>query len=76
MVTCRIWLLCAFFLGISAKDSALTSDANKARIDVLLFETAVNAEYTTKTYHLTGNFSPAGAKIGAEGEVLQVIIPK
>lgn len=45
---------------------------NRANVEVVLYESDNNGDYTTRTYQLVGDFSPAGVKISAEGEILQV----
>ncbi|CAH1800376.1 unnamed protein product [Owenia fusiformis] len=45
----------------------------KALLEVVLYETNKNGlEYNTKTYTLSGHFSPAGTTIGAEGAMYQL----
>lgn len=43
-----------------------------AFVEVVLFESSSNGEYTTFTTDLQGRFSRAGATISAEGEIVQV----
>lgn len=47
-----------------AKDTAF--------VEVVLFESSPNGDYTTYTTGLQGRFSKAGATISAEGEIVQV----
>ena len=49
---------------VSAKDTAF--------VEVVLFESSPNGDYTTYTTGLQGRFSKAGATISAEGEIVQV----
>lgn len=56
-------LLAAASLG-AAKDTAF--------VEVVLFESSPNGDYTTYTTGLQGRFSKAGATISAEGEIVQV----
>uniref|UniRef100_A0AAY4C7Z6 E3 ubiquitin-protein ligase ZNRF3 n=1 Tax=Denticeps clupeoides TaxID=299321 RepID=A0AAY4C7Z6_9TELE len=63
-----VWLvlLVAGCLGTSvlAKDTAF--------VEVVLFESSPNGDYTTYTTGLQGRFSRAGATISAEGEIVQM----
>ncbi|XP_078083780.1 E3 ubiquitin-protein ligase znrf3 isoform X2 [Mustelus asterias] len=43
-----------------------------AFVEVVLFESSANGEYTTFTTDLQGRFSRAGATISAEGEIVQM----
>ncbi|GCC44773.1 hypothetical protein chiPu_0029032, partial [Chiloscyllium punctatum] len=43
-----------------------------AFVEVVLFESSPNGEYTTFTTDLQGRFSRAGATISAEGEIVQM----
>ena len=53
--------------------SAVTAvNPNRANVEVVLYESDYNGDYSTRTYQLVGDFSPAGVKISAEGEMLQV----
>ncbi|KAF5906372.1 E3 ubiquitin-protein ligase ZNRF3, partial [Clarias magur] len=56
-------LFLCFFLTVSAKDTAF--------VEVVLFESSPNGDYTTYTTGLQGRFSRAGATISAEGEIVQ-----
>uniref|UniRef100_A0A8C7WN61 E3 ubiquitin-protein ligase ZNRF3 n=1 Tax=Oryzias sinensis TaxID=183150 RepID=A0A8C7WN61_9TELE len=56
-------LLAAASLG-AAKDTAF--------VEVVLFESSPNGDYTTYTTGLQGRFSKAGATISAEGEIVQM----
>lgn len=49
---------------VLAKDTAF--------VEVVLFESSPNGDYTTYTTGLQGRFSKAGATISAEGEIVQV----
>ena len=49
---------------VFAKDTAF--------VEVVLFESSPNGDYTTYTTGLQGRFSKAGATISAEGEIVQV----
>ncbi|KAJ3604228.1 hypothetical protein NHX12_028969 [Muraenolepis orangiensis] len=42
-----------------------------AFVEVVLFESSPNGDYTTYTTGLQGRFSKAGATISAEGEIVQ-----
>ncbi|XP_061586541.1 E3 ubiquitin-protein ligase znrf3 isoform X2 [Cololabis saira] len=58
-------LLAAASLGaVCAKDTAF--------VEVVLFESSPNGDYTTYTTGLQGRFSKAGATISAEGEIVQM----
>lgn len=58
-------LVVAASLGtVFAKDTAF--------VEVVLFESSPNGDYTTYTTGLQGRFSKAGATISAEGEIVQV----
>lgn len=59
-----IWLLAASLGAVLAKDTAF--------VEVVLFESSPNGDYTTYTTGLQGRFSKAGATISAEGEIVQV----
>lgn len=50
--------------------AALAKDT--AFVEVVLFESSPNGDYTTYTTGLQGRFSKAGATISAEGEIVQV----
>ena len=52
--------------------SAAAINPNRANIEVVLYESDFNGDYSTRTYQLIGEYSPSGAKISAEGEILQV----
>ncbi|KAF3695437.1 E3 ubiquitin-protein ligase znrf3 [Channa argus] len=57
-------LVVAASLGtVFAKDTAF--------VEVVLFESSPNGDYTTYTTGLQGRFSKAGATISAEGEIVQ-----
>ncbi|MED6293964.1 E3 ubiquitin-protein ligase znrf3 [Characodon lateralis] len=58
-----IWLLAASLGAALAKDTAF--------VEVVLFESSPNGDYTTYTTGLQGRFSKAGATISAEGEIVQ-----
>ncbi|ROI16589.1 E3 ubiquitin-protein ligase znrf3 [Anabarilius grahami] len=49
--------------SVVAKDTAF--------VEVVLFESSPNGDYTTYTTGLQGRFSRAGATISAEGEIVQ-----
>lgn len=59
-----IWLLAASLGAVLAKDTAF--------VEVVLFESSPNGDYTTYTTGLQGRFSKAGATISAEGEIVQM----
>ncbi|XP_007547515.1 E3 ubiquitin-protein ligase znrf3 isoform X1 [Poecilia formosa] len=59
-----IWLLAASLGAVLAKDTAF--------VEVVLFESSPNGDYTTYTTGLQGRFSEAGATISAEGEIVQM----
>lgn len=50
--------------SVLAKDTAF--------VEVVLFESSPNGDYTTYTTGLQGRFSRAGATISAEGDIVQV----
>lgn len=61
------WVVLVLFwvLGsVLAKDTAF--------VEVVLFESSPNGDYTTYTTGLQGRFSRAGATISAEGDIVQV----
>ena len=60
-------LLCVLAASLGA---ALAKDT--AFVEVVLFESSPNGDYTTYTTGLQGRFSKAGATISAEGEIVQV----
>ncbi|XP_043924400.1 E3 ubiquitin-protein ligase ZNRF3 isoform X2 [Protopterus annectens] len=55
---------CCLFRSAWAKDTAF--------VEVVLFESSSNGDYTTYTTGLQGRFSRAGAVISAEGEIVQM----
>ncbi|XP_048860626.1 E3 ubiquitin-protein ligase znrf3-like isoform X2 [Brienomyrus brachyistius] len=55
---------------VAASRSAFAKDT--AFVEVVLFESSPNGDYTTYTTGLQGRFSKAGATISAEGEIVQV----
>lgn len=57
-------LLAAALCSAHAKDTAF--------VEVVLFESSPNGDYTTYTTGLQGRFSRAGATISAEGEIVQM----
>lgn len=57
-------LLAAALCSAHAKDTAF--------VEVVLFESSPNGDYTTYTTGLQGRFSKAGATISAEGEIVQM----
>ncbi|XP_038647363.1 E3 ubiquitin-protein ligase znrf3 isoform X2 [Scyliorhinus canicula] len=65
------WLL---LLGVVVLVASLGSTCAKetAFVEVVLFESSANGEYTTFTTDLQGRFSRAGATISAEGEIVQM----
>ncbi|GCB61863.1 hypothetical protein scyTo_0011392 [Scyliorhinus torazame] len=65
------WLL---LLGVVVLVASLGSACAKetAFVEVVLFESSANGEYTTFTTDLQGRFSRAGATISAEGEIVQM----
>ncbi|XP_062890371.1 E3 ubiquitin-protein ligase znrf3 isoform X1 [Mobula hypostoma] len=54
----------ASLVSVCAKETAF--------VEVVLFESSPNGEYTTFTTDLQGRFSRAGATISAEGEIVQM----
>ncbi|CAL9708042.1 unnamed protein product [Knipowitschia caucasica] len=63
-------LLLASLVLACALGSALSKDT--AFVEVVLFESSPNGDYTTYTTGLQGRFSRAGATISAEGEIVQM----
>lgn len=59
-----VFVLAASLGAAHAKDTAF--------VEVVLFESSPNGDYTTYTTGLQGRFSKAGATISAEGEIVQV----
>lgn len=59
-----IFVVAASLGTVLAKDTAF--------VEVVLFESSPNGDYTTYTTGLQGRFSKAGATISAEGEIVQV----
>lgn len=59
-----VFVLAASLGAALAKDTAF--------VEVVLFESSPNGDYTTYTTGLQGRFSKAGATISAEGEIVQV----
>lgn len=59
-----IFVVAACLGTVFAKDTAF--------VEVVLFESSPNGDYTTYTTGLQGRFSKAGATISAEGEIVQV----
>uniref|UniRef100_H0VPK6 E3 ubiquitin-protein ligase ZNRF3 n=1 Tax=Cavia porcellus TaxID=10141 RepID=H0VPK6_CAVPO len=49
-----------------------TGAKETAFVEVVLFESSPSGDYTTYTTGLTGRFSPAGATLSAEGEIVQM----
>ncbi|XP_022109495.1 E3 ubiquitin-protein ligase ZNRF3-like [Acanthaster planci] len=45
---------------------------SRAVVEVVLYDSNLNGDYTTRTLKLTGTFSPAGVTISAEGEIKQM----
>ncbi len=63
--------------GIAAVDSnggsaVAATNPNRANVEVVLYESDFNGDYNTRTFQLVGDFSTSGAKISAEGDILQV----
>ena len=64
--------------GVSSGDGPVTGavgsghTGNRAVVEVVFQDSDVNGEYTTRTYQLSGTFSPAGARVTADGEIKQV----
>uniref|UniRef100_T1IXE2 Uncharacterized protein n=1 Tax=Strigamia maritima TaxID=126957 RepID=T1IXE2_STRMM len=56
--------------GVEA-GSAVAAAQERALLEVVLFETTENGKYRTYTYELYGQFSGAGAKLSAEGDIVQ-----
>uniref|UniRef100_A0A3Q2YF33 E3 ubiquitin-protein ligase ZNRF3 n=1 Tax=Hippocampus comes TaxID=109280 RepID=A0A3Q2YF33_HIPCM len=50
----------------------LERQPDTAYVEVVLFESSANGDYTTYTTGLQGRFSRAGATISAEGEIVQM----
>ncbi|CAF90343.1 unnamed protein product, partial [Tetraodon nigroviridis] len=63
-------VLLVLCLLAAALGAALAKDT--AFVEVVLFESSPNGDYTTYTTGLQGRFSKAGATISAEGEIVQV----
>lgn len=63
-VVLLILVVAASLGAVFAKDTAF--------VEVVLFESSPNGDYTTYTTGLQGRFSKAGATISAEGEIVQV----
>ena len=63
-------------LGAAILCTVLLSTAMAQRelgiLEIVLYESGQNGEYTTRTYKLTGEFSTAGTTISAEGRIIQV----
>ncbi|XP_030647336.1 E3 ubiquitin-protein ligase znrf3 isoform X2 [Chanos chanos] len=59
-----LFLVSSHFGTVLAKDTAF--------VEVVLFESSPNGDYTTYTTGLQGRFSKAGATISAEGEIVQM----
>ena len=62
--------LLAIFVVAASLGTVLAKDT--AFVEVVLFESSPNGDYTTYTTGLQGRFSKAGATISAEGEIVQV----
>ncbi|XP_076126078.1 E3 ubiquitin-protein ligase znrf3 [Alosa pseudoharengus] len=58
------------FVATSCLGTVSTKDT--AFVEVVLFESSPNGDYTTYTTGLQGRFSKAGATISAEGEIVQM----
>ncbi|XP_077942290.1 E3 ubiquitin-protein ligase znrf3 isoform X2 [Gasterosteus aculeatus] len=58
------------FVAAASLGCALAKDT--AFVEVVLFESSPNGDYTTYTTGLQGRFSKAGATISAEGEIVQM----
>lgn len=63
-------VLLLVFVVAASLGAALAKDT--AFVEVVLFESSPNGDYTTYTTGLQGRFSKAGATISAEGEIVQV----
>lgn len=63
-------MLLLVFVVAASLGAALAKDT--AFVEVVLFESSPNGDYTTYTTGLQGRFSKAGATISAEGEIVQV----
>ena len=48
------------------------SQAERAILEIVLYNPVENGGYVTQTYKLTGMFSQAGTSISAEGQIIQV----
>lgn len=57
---------------LAAAAASLGAAKDTAFVEVVLFESSPNGDYTTYTTGLQGRFSKAGATISAEGEIVQV----
>ena len=64
LVVLVIFVVTTSLGSVFAKDTAF--------VEVVLFESSPNGDYTTYTTGLQGRFSKAGATISAEGEIVQV----
>ncbi|MGH0148648.1 UNVERIFIED_CONTAM: hypothetical protein FKN15_055868 [Acipenser sinensis] len=59
------------FLVATSLGTVLAKDT--AFVEVVLFESSPNGDYTTYTTGLQGRFAKAGAIISAEGEIVQCL---
>ncbi|KAF6716153.1 E3 ubiquitin-protein ligase ZNRF3 [Oryzias melastigma] len=57
---------------LAAAAASLGAAKDTAFVEVVLFESSPNGDYTTYTTGLQGRFSKAGATISAEGEIVQM----
>ncbi|KAM5237665.1 E3 ubiquitin-protein ligase ZNRF3 [Ctenodactylus gundi] len=63
-------LLLGLLLAAAGPGAARAKET--AFVEVVLFESSPSGDYTTYTTGLTGRFSPAGAMLSAEGEIVQM----
>ncbi|XP_049619080.1 E3 ubiquitin-protein ligase znrf3 isoform X2 [Syngnathus scovelli] len=61
-----------FLAAVLAAETRVALAKDTAYVEVVLFESSANGDYTTYTTGLQGRFSKAGATISAEGEIVQM----
>ncbi|XP_077416712.1 E3 ubiquitin-protein ligase znrf3 isoform X2 [Vanacampus margaritifer] len=61
-----------FLAAVLAAEPRVALAKDTAYVEVVLFESSANGDYTTYTTGLQGRFSKAGATISAEGEIVQM----
>ncbi|XP_051924892.1 LOW QUALITY PROTEIN: E3 ubiquitin-protein ligase znrf3 [Hippocampus zosterae] len=61
-----------FLAAVLASEPRVALAKDTAYVEVVLFESSANGDYTTYTTGLQGRFSRAGATISAEGEIVQM----